>query len=79
MAEERSREELEEELRVVEDDIASLRPTLKELRRQIGQQEYGPTDPAEQSVQLQNVEEQEAILGRMEDRRVDLLRRLGKE
>lgn len=79
MAEARSREELEEELQVVEDDIASLRPTLEDLRRTIGQQEDGPTDPEERSVQLQNAEEQEAILRRMEDRRVELLRRLGKE
>lgn len=79
MADERSREELEEELRVVEDDIASVRPAVEDLRRTIGQQEDGPTDLEERSVQLQNVEEQEAILGRMEDRRADLLRRLGKE
>jgi TolA-binding protein len=79
MTHERSTEELEEELRVVEEDIASLRPTLEDLRRQIGQRDEGPTDLEERSLQIQQMEEQEAILGRMEERRADLRGRLGRE
>ncbi|MFL6052731.1 MAG: hypothetical protein ACJ72W_07435 [Actinoallomurus sp.] len=79
MADERSREDLEEELRIVEEDIASLRPVLGDLRRQVGQREDAPTDVEERSLQIQQLEEQEAILGRIEERRAELRRRLGLE
>jgi hypothetical protein len=79
MADDHSREDLEEELRVVEEDIASIRPELKEMRRRIGDRDEGPTDPAENAAMIENADEQEALLGRLEERRLVLLRRLGRE
>src|SRR4051794_21653306 len=79
MADEKSKEELEEELRVVEEDLAALRPVLEDLRRRIGQREDDPTDLEERAQQIENMEEQEALVRRLEDRRADLLRRLGRE
>jgi prefoldin subunit 5 len=79
MAEERSKEQLEEELREVEEDLAALRPVLEQLRRRIGQREDDPTDIEERAQLIENMEEQEALVGRLEDRREDLLRRLGRQ
>ncbi|WP_433188604.1 hypothetical protein [Actinoallomurus sp. CA-150999] len=79
MADDQSREDLEEELRVVEDDIASVRPELKEMRRRIGDRDEGATDPAESAAMIENADEQEALLGQLEERRAVLLRRLGRE
>ncbi|MEV0399385.1 hypothetical protein [Actinoallomurus sp. NPDC050550] len=79
MADDQSREDLEEELRVVEDDIASIRPELEEMRRRIGDREEGVTDPAENAAMIENADEQEALLGRLEERHAVLLRRLGRE
>ena len=79
MADDRSREDLEEELRVVEEDIASIRPNLEEMRRRIGDRDEGATDAAENAAMIENADEQEALLGRLEERRAVLLRRLGRE
>jgi hypothetical protein len=79
MADDQSREDLEEELRVVEEDIASIRPGLAEMRRRIGDRDEGPTDAAENAAMIENADEQEAVLGRLEERRAVLLRRLGRK
>ncbi|GAA4633453.1 hypothetical protein GCM10023196_071020 [Actinoallomurus vinaceus] len=79
MADDRSREDLEEELRLVEEDIASIRPQLEEMRRRIGERDDDPTDPAERAAMIENADEQEALLDRLEERRAVLLRRLGRE
>jgi hypothetical protein len=79
MAGGQSKEELEEELRLVEEDIAAVRPVLEELRRRIGEREDDPTDIEERSALIENREEQEALLARLEERRDELLRRLGRQ
>lgn len=70
---------LEDELREVETDIADLRRGMDELHEQVGQQADAPTDVEERAQLLTAVNEQESLLARMEQRRSDLLRRLGKE
>jgi hypothetical protein len=75
MADDQSREDLQ----VVEEDIASIRPGLEEMRRRIGDRDEGATDPAENAAMIENADEQEALLGRLEERRLVLLRRLGRE
>jgi len=69
---------LREELQVVERDLAQLRESAAELRRRIGSREDDPTDPAERSMLIATAEEQEAFIEVLEQRREDLLRRLGE-
>jgi chromosome segregation ATPase len=59
--------ELTEELRLVEEDLARLRETAADLRRRIGERDEEPTDAAERS----------ALIDQLEARREELLRRLG--
>jgi phage shock protein A len=74
-----SRDALEDRLREVETDLADLRRGVDDLHEQIGQQADAPTDVEERAQLLTALNEQEALLARMEERRTDLLRRLGKE
>lgn len=74
-----SRDALENELREVETDLADLRPGVAELHEQIGQQSDAPTDVEERAQLLTTLNEQEGLLARMEDRRTELLRRLGRD
>lgn len=74
-----SRDALEEELREVETDLADLRRGVDELHEQVGQRADAPTDIEERAQLLTALNEQEALLARMEERRSELLRRLGKE
>ncbi len=69
---------LREELRGVEEQLADLRRTAVELREQIGERSYGPTDPAEMATVITAAEEQEALVGLLEGRRAELLRRLSE-
>jgi hypothetical protein len=68
---------LREELRRVEEELAQLRGTAADLRRRIGERWADPTDPAERAEMLTAAEEQEAVIEVLENRREDLLRRLG--
>ncbi|MER5644566.1 hypothetical protein [Streptosporangium sp. NPDC002524] len=68
---------LQEELRQVEEDLERLRAEVAEMRRQVG--EVGPTDPAERSMMINQADEQEILVGELEARREDLLKRLGGE
>jgi hypothetical protein len=49
------------------------------MRRRIGERDDDPTDPVERAAMIENADEQEALLGRLEERRAALLRRLGRE
>jgi hypothetical protein len=69
---------LREELRLVEEELARLRQTAAELRRQIGERWFDPTDPAERTTLITTAEEQEAFIEVLENRREELLRRLGE-
>jgi bacterioferritin (cytochrome b1) len=68
---------LREELQVVEGDLAQLRESAAELRRRIGSRD-DPTDAEERSMLITTAEEQEALIEVLEQRREDLLRRLGE-
>ena len=67
---------IQEELQVVEEDLARLREAAADLRRHIGEGWDEPTDPEERSVLIQGAEEQEALIGELEARRDELQRRL---
>jgi hypothetical protein len=66
----------EEELRLVNDELDSLRETVVELRGQIGARTDGTTDPAETAALIESADEQEALIGALEARRDALLRQL---
>jgi hypothetical protein len=68
----------EDELRVVEEDLAWLREAAADLRRRIGEREDEPTDPAERSAMIEQAEEQEALIDVFKARREELLRDLGR-
>jgi hypothetical protein len=69
---------LRQELRGVEEELAQLRATAADLRRRIGERDDDPTDPAERSLLITTAEEQEAFVAVLEQRREDLIRRLGE-
>jgi hypothetical protein len=73
-----STDALAEELKLLEEDLTLLRGTAAGLRRRIGDRDEEPTDAAERSALIEAAEEQEALLGQMEARREELLRRLGR-
>ena len=59
---------LAEELKLVEEDLTRLRETAAGLRRRIADRDEEPTDAAERS----------ALIDQLEARREELLRRLGQ-
>ncbi|MEU8381673.1 hypothetical protein, partial [Streptosporangium sp. NPDC048865] len=61
----------------VEEDLDRLRAEVAELREQVG--EIGPTDSTERSMMINQADEQENLVGELEARRQDLLKRLGEE
>lgn len=75
----KSKEELEEELRLVEEDLADVWARVRELRRRIGEREDAPTDVEERSAQIALADEQEALASQLESRRDELLRILGRK
>lgn len=76
MSAENSVAELREELRLVEDDIESLRRSAVQLRQQVGEDE--PGDFADRGSVIAAAEEQESLAEQLEARRGDLLKRLGE-
>jgi hypothetical protein len=60
------------DLEQVEREIAELEPQVAEARRRIGRGEDGPTDGVEVAQLLTEVEQQEALLARLRDRRDQL-------
>ena len=68
----------EDELRIVNEDLARLRKEAADLRRRIGEREDEPTDPAERSALIEQAEEQEALIDMLKARREELLRELGR-
>ena len=52
----------------LENEIAELRHTVDELRQQVGGRSDGPGDPEDTAASLQNIQENEAILGTLEAR-----------
>ena len=68
--------ELHDELREVETDLAGLRRTARELREQVGEDQ--PGDYADKSAAIEAADEQDELIAQLEDRRAELLRRLGE-
>jgi hypothetical protein len=74
----RSTDDPRDELRRVEEELAEIRRTAAELRGRIGEHADEPTDPAERATLITLAEEQESLIGVLEERREHLLRRLGQ-
>lgn len=62
----------DEELRVIDEDLARLRATVADLRRRIGERWDDPADPVDRSQLIEAAEEQEALIAELEDRRARL-------
>ena len=77
MSDETARADLRAELQEVEADLAGLRRTARELREQIGEDEAG--DYEDRASAIQAADEQDVLIGQLEDRRTTLLRRLGQQ
>ena len=69
---------LQDELRVIDGDLARLRETAADLRRRIGERADDPTDPVERAALIEQAEEQEALIDVLEGRREQLVRELGR-
>jgi hypothetical protein len=74
----RSEEAVRQELALVEQELAELRETAAELRRRIGEEADAPEDEVDLTAMITAAEEQEAFVAILEQRREDLLRRLGE-
>ncbi|MDQ1628462.1 MAG: hypothetical protein QOI54_2206 [Actinomycetota bacterium] len=69
--------ELREELRSVDGLLAQLRQEVAEARRRIAEEWDMPGDEADVSAALTLVEEQEAVIATLEERREVILDELG--
>jgi hypothetical protein len=67
---------LHEELRDVEAELAEVRRTAAELRQQIGERWFEPTDEPERAALITAAEEQEGLAEELEVKRTALLQRL---
>ena len=68
----------EEELRVIDEELARLRETVADLRRQIGERWDDPADPVDRTQLIEAAEEQEALIAELEDRRSRLFGQPGR-
>jgi len=69
-------DDVREQVRVVDEELAELRKTAQSLRAQVGERTAGPMDLAESAAAITAAEEQEALIDVLERRRDGLLRRL---
>lgn len=69
---------LREELRQVESELDELRRTAQQLRQQIGERWFEPTDAPERAALITAAEEQEAFAEALEARREELKKLLGE-
>lgn len=70
---------LREELHRVEADLEELRETARQLRQQVGERWFEPTDPPERAALITAAEEQEAFVEALAARREELRKLLGEE
>ena len=75
MADDIVNEDPRSELDRVEGQIEGLRQTVRDLRESLN--DAGPADPEDRSLVLSQAEEQEAIIGELEQRRDHLREQLG--
>ena len=71
-----SNAELQEELRLVDEDLEQLRKSNRELHERIGDRDEEPTDPEERSAMIFMAEEQDSLISDLESRREQLAQRL---
>jgi len=64
------------EVRDIDEELASLRAQVHDLRALAGAKNSGTVDMEENASEITSVEEQEALIEVLEDRRGRLLRRL---
>jgi hypothetical protein len=67
---------MQDELRLLDEELAGLRAEVDELRAQFGGRAAGPMDLAESAAAITAAEEQEALIQVLEQRRDGLLRKL---
>ncbi len=67
---------IQEELRIVEEELAQLRTTIAELRVRRGERWDGQIDTAEKGLLDTNLEEQQALIEGLEIRREELRQRI---
>jgi hypothetical protein len=77
VSDETARADLRAELQEVEADLAGLRRSARQLREQIGEDEAG--DYEDRASAIEAADEQDDLIGQLEDRRNTLLRRLGEQ
>jgi hypothetical protein len=70
---------LREERARVEGDLEELRATARQLRQQVGERWFEPTDAPERAALITAAEEQEAFAEALEARREDLRKLLGEQ
>jgi outer membrane murein-binding lipoprotein Lpp len=78
MAEQAEHDQLRRELQDVEAQIAQVRSDIEGIREQVGGQGSGAQDSEDVAAALTNAEEQEAVLGTLEQRRETVLKQLGE-
>lgn len=71
-----SNAEVQEELRLVDEDLEQLRKSNRELHERIGDRDEEPTDPEERSAMIFMAEEQDSLIDDLESRREQLAQRL---
>ncbi len=69
-------DDVREQVRLVDEELAGLRETAEALRAQVGERTSGPMDLAESAAAITAAEEQEALIDVLEQRRAGLLRKL---
>jgi hypothetical protein len=79
MAEESQHEELRQQLRDVEAQIAEVRGSADELRSQLGGQSDGAQDSEDVAATLTGIEEYEGVLNALEQRRETVRKQLGED
>ena len=71
--------EVRAELSDIDEELASLRAQVRDLRALVGAKNAGTVDLEENAAALTSVEEQEALIEVLADRRANLMRRLGTQ
>jgi SMC interacting uncharacterized protein involved in chromosome segregation len=72
-------EQLQQELADVDAQIATMRSSVDELRAQVGGQGDGAQDAEDVAAALNNIEELEAVLSALDQRRESVLRKIAED
>jgi chromosome segregation ATPase len=66
-----------DDLKDLENQIAELETTIRQMHKRIGDRDDSPSDPEELATHLTEIEEQEAVLGTLRERADALRERQG--